>query len=554
MAETTSALALGQEALERGSYQEALVHFEHALQQEESAQAYEGLSWAAWWLNDADLLFRAREQAFRLFRQKGNDLGAARIATWLSSEYIDFRGEFSIANGWRQRAHRLLKDQPIAAEHGWLAVVEGDTALSYEDDTQTALRCARQALTVARELAMSDIEVMGLALEGIAMVTEGQIGEGMKRLDEASASALGGELRDPMTISWALCYLIFACERVRDFDRATQWCEKLREYADRFQISAAQGICRVHYAGVLIWRGEWAEAESELSEAAQLMPPSRILTAEATVRWAELRRRQGRLEEAEQLFRQAEWHPMALIGLAELALDAGKPRDARELVARSLRQVPETSRTQRAAAYELAARVEALLGNHARAAEAFAAVRSLSETVATIPLKAATSFSAGALAIGDGDYEQARMHLEDAVGLFERGGAPYESARGRLELASVLVALDRLDRARAEARSAHEALRRLGSVFYAGRAAALLRDIDRRATEKTTGASAGSLLTERQIEILRLISRGLNDREIAGTLVVSEHTVHRHVANILQRLDLPSRAAAVAYAGSHGLI
>jgi DNA-binding NarL/FixJ family response regulator len=61
-------------------------------------------------------------------------------------------------------------------------------------------------------------------------------------------------------------------------------------------------------------------------------------------------------------------------------------------------------------------------------------------------------------------------------------------------------------------------------------------------------------LTERQVEILRLISRGLNDREIAAALVVSEHTVHRHVANILQRLDLPSRAAAVAYATTQRII
>jgi DNA-binding NarL/FixJ family response regulator len=67
-------------------------------------------------------------------------------------------------------------------------------------------------------------------------------------------------------------------------------------------------------------------------------------------------------------------------------------------------------------------------------------------------------------------------------------------------------------------------------------------------------ADEGGQLTARQRDVLRLIARGLNNREIAEVLFVSEHTVHRHVANILQRLDLPSRAAAAAYAVSHGLI
>jgi DNA-binding NarL/FixJ family response regulator len=98
-----------------------------------------------------------------------------------------------------------------------------------------------------------------------------------------------------------------------------------------------------------------------------------------------------------------------------------------------------------------------------------------------------------------------------------------------------------------------QALDRLGSVFFAGRARALLQDIGRR-NEAPSETAAELPLTERQIEILRLISQGRNDREIAAALVVSEHTVHRHVANILQRLDLPSRAAAVAFASEHGLI
>jgi pimeloyl-ACP methyl ester carboxylesterase/DNA-binding CsgD family transcriptional regulator len=63
-----------------------------------------------------------------------------------------------------------------------------------------------------------------------------------------------------------------------------------------------------------------------------------------------------------------------------------------------------------------------------------------------------------------------------------------------------------------------------------------------------------SLLTNRETEVLRLVATGMSNREIAGTLVLSEHTVHRHVANILNKLTLSSRAAAVAHAARAGMI
>jgi pimeloyl-ACP methyl ester carboxylesterase/DNA-binding CsgD family transcriptional regulator len=61
-------------------------------------------------------------------------------------------------------------------------------------------------------------------------------------------------------------------------------------------------------------------------------------------------------------------------------------------------------------------------------------------------------------------------------------------------------------------------------------------------------------LTDREAEVLQLVAEGLSDAEIAARLVVSPHTVHRHVANIRTKLSQPSRAAAAAYAARHGLI
>jgi pimeloyl-ACP methyl ester carboxylesterase/DNA-binding CsgD family transcriptional regulator len=61
-------------------------------------------------------------------------------------------------------------------------------------------------------------------------------------------------------------------------------------------------------------------------------------------------------------------------------------------------------------------------------------------------------------------------------------------------------------------------------------------------------------LSARELEVLRLVALGLSDREIAEELVLSPHTVHRHVANIRTKLRLPSRAAAAAQAARLGLL
>lgn len=64
----------------------------------------------------------------------------------------------------------------------------------------------------------------------------------------------------------------------------------------------------------------------------------------------------------------------------------------------------------------------------------------------------------------------------------------------------------------------------------------------------------GQDLTSRETEVLTLVAGGLSDREIAERLVLSPHTVHRHVANVRTKLGLPTRAAAVAAAARRGLL
>ena len=98
------------------------------------------------------LAFKARERAYRLYRERGDRRSAARVATWIGADYFDFRGEAAIANGWRQRAHRLLDGLEPTSERGWLALHEGDFAILMEDDTVNAKRKGREAAEVGHAL------------------------------------------------------------------------------------------------------------------------------------------------------------------------------------------------------------------------------------------------------------------------------------------------------------------------------------------------------------------------------------------------------------------
>jgi DNA-binding NarL/FixJ family response regulator len=89
---------------------------------------------------------------------------------------------------------------------------------------------------------------------------------------------------------------------------------------------------------------------------------------------------------------------------------------------------------------------------------------------------------------------------------------------------------------------------------------ALGRLVRRRPAPGTVQApAAGSVevapvLTPRELDVLTLVAQGLTNPGIARQLVLSEHTVHRHLANILRKLSLPSRAAAAAWAARTGLV
>ena len=354
----------GDEALRRGAWPEARDAFIAALGVRETPEALEGLGLAAWWLDAADVVFDTRERAYRLYLERDERRPAARIAVWLAWDCWAFRGENVVANGWLQRARRLLEGEPDCSERAWLELREGSLCLLEEGDPDRAHAMAGEGMRVARAVGNNDLEMLGRAIQGLALVASGAVAEGMRGLDEVNAAVVAGELNDLVAIGLSCCYMIAACDRVRDYDRAVQWCTRLKAFCAKWGLRPLFAVCRTQYASICMWRGTWLEAEEELLSARDELAASRpAMTADAVVRLAELRRRQGRLTEATALLDQVEPHGLALLGRAELAYDRGDCRGAAEQAARYLRRVPTHNRTDRASGLELLVRADVALGD-----------------------------------------------------------------------------------------------------------------------------------------------------------------------------------------------
>jgi DNA-binding NarL/FixJ family response regulator len=529
------------EALDNSDWLAAKRIFTEALEKEETPEALEGLGTAAFFLDEVELVFDARERAYSRYREVGRVVDAARIAIALAWDYRAVRGERAVGDGWLSRARRLLDGRGPTREQGWLALREASFALP-RSPALARERCM-QAEARGRELGDVDLEMTAIALDGLAQVSQGDVAAGMARLDESTTAATTGEMRDPIAIGLSCCYLIFACERVRDFERAGQWCERVARMAEGWNIRALRAVCRAHYGTVLTLRGEWSTAEVVLSEAAAALAVRPGDGADALARLAELRRRQGRTEESRALLAQVEHLPIAVLSLAALAHDHGDAVAAADGATRYLRSLG-IAKTEQAAGLELLAEAQAAAGRIDEAADTARELRTLAVAAATEPLLAAARYAEGHALAAAGSSDAAREAFEDAVQLLGHAGLPFEAARARVALAQALRALDREDAARRELELAREGFATLGAAAEERRTETLL-----------TSSPAGerSPLSARESEILRLVAEGLSNKQIAARLTLSDHTVHRHVANILVKLRLSSRAAAAAYAAKHGL-
>ena len=553
-ADGAGALARGQAALAHWAWEEARDAFIEALALAETPETLEGLGWAYYWLDEADSLFDTRDRACRAYLERHDRRGAARVAMWQAFDYTEFRGDRAIAEGLLQRAQEWLEGLDSSPEHAWLTGILAHEALLGGKDPARAGALAAEATRLAEATHTTELAVLLGALEGLIAVTQGQVEAGMRRLDTAATAALGGEVHDINVIGTVCCYLIHACERARDFDRAAQWCERLKVLTTRWRNAAMLGSCRMQYAGILVCRGDWQAAEAELVAGRDLLARARPAMARSAIpRLAELRRRQGRWDEAADLLTLVDHTPLGQLALAELAYDRGDAATAAALAERYLRRFAAQDRLERAPGLELLARARIAVDDEAGADAAVAELRRIADEVGAPLLLPSAAYAAGIVHFARGAFDEARRQLEDAADLFARGGSPFEAGRARIEVARAFEALNRTAPARAEALAARRILAKLGATRLVERADALLASLPEH-QEQPAGAGRKSPLSERELDVLRLVAQGLSDKEIANRLFLSPHTVHRHISNILVKTDKPSRAAAVAWAVGQSLL
>jgi ATP/maltotriose-dependent transcriptional regulator MalT len=237
------------------------------------------------------------------------------------------------------------------------------------------------------------------------------------------------------------------------------------------------------------------------------------------------------------------------MGRAHLALDRGEAADALALADQALQRMSSARWSDRATTLHVVVRAQLTLGDVHRAARDAGALAEVARAADSAYANGLSQHADGLLALHAGS--PAAPVFGGAIAALETAGAPYEAARVRLDLARALYRPEQRKLACNEAEAAAVVFRALGAVHDVGVAEALFRAF---VASPSPTARDRSSLTQRECEVLHLVADGLGDRDVADRLKISEHTVHRHLANILTKLDKPSRAAAVAHALRHGIL
>jgi DNA-binding NarL/FixJ family response regulator len=480
------------------------------------------------------------ERAYAAHRRSGEHVGAVRVARTVACVHLMVLGNGAVGRGWLARAQTLLGAGTGSPEAGWVALDIG----MFEGDRSLKIERFREALDLARRAGDTDLEFVALAYLGAALVHADRTVEGMALLDESLAAVAGNDVDDFFILEDIFCQLFSACEHACDVQRADEWIRVGEAIAARRKLPAVSAFCRTHYGGVLTTAGRWPEAEAALTDAIRLWGLGRrsALRAGALVRLAELRVRQGRFEEAEQLLEGLDG-PLAAEAtgpVAAIHLVRGEVVLACDVLERALEQIDPTS-SDAAPLWALLVDVHLAADRPDEARAAAEQVARCAERSAAPHLEATAALARGLVCVATGS--DPRACLREAMAGFARAQMPMELARCRMTLARTLLT-ERPEVAVAEARAALETFQRLPAARDADGAAALLRSLGVRPGAIRQGDER---LTARETEVLRLLGHGLTNPEISERLFISRKTVEHHVGHVLAKLGLRSRAEAAGY-------
>ncbi len=509
------------------------------------------LAWSAGLVaRDAEML-ATLERVYRARLDAGDHLAAARAAFWYGFRQLA-RGEPGQASGWLSRAQRLVESHPEdCVEQGYLLLPAGQRHLSAGQHVE-AHDCAARAAAFGERFAEPDLISFARNLQGRALLSEGRIDEGLALLDEAMVGATSGEL-SPVVTGIIYCSAIASCHRVFELERVREWTAALSTWCEtQPQLGMFTGHCLVHRAEVMEMSGAWPEAVEEARRAVTrcVRNIERDAAGRAHYQEAEIHRLRGEFEAAEAAYREASragFEPQP--GLALLRLAEG---DGDAAAAASRRMVGATAEALARLRY-LPAHVEIMLAV-GDLDEARAGSRELEESAANLSTDAVTAIAAhavGSVRLAEGNPSAVLEPARHAFAIWQQMGAPYLAARLRVLLARACSGLGDTEGARLELTGASEVFERLGARPDLAAVQAIEAGLR---SGGTTASAAHHGLTERELQVLRLVATGKTNKAVARELSLSEKTIDRHVSNIFAKLGVSARAAATAFAYEHKLI
>jgi DNA-binding CsgD family transcriptional regulator len=540
---TAAELERGRDAYTRRAWLEAYEAFVRADEDAPlDAEDLALLSTTVLMLGRDDEAIGVLERAHHAYLERGEMLRAVRCAIWIGMN-LAYRGSVGPASGWLGRAQRLLENElEETSERGYLLlpmVFRHEAA----GDFEAGARVGGEAAAIGERLGDRDLFALAVHAQGHMLVRAGRVREGLSLLDEAMVAVTTAEV-DPFVVGIVYCGVILACQEVFEVGRAREWTLALTRWVEQQpDLVAFTGRCLVHRAEILQLGGSWPDALDEARRAARrFVETSNPAAGLANYRQGEILRLQGEFDAAEEAYRAASragWEPQP--GLAQLRLAQGSTAAAVASVRRSSTEITEPLKR----AGLLPACVEILLAA-GELEEARRACGELEELVASYEspmLGALLAHARGSVELAAGEAQPALVALREALQGWQELDAPYEVARTRALVGEACRVLGDEEAAALELDAAREIFERLG-------AAPDLARIQARAD--SAGDAHG--LSPRELEVLRLVAAGRSNREIAAELLISEHTVARHLQNIFAKLGLSSRTAATAFAFEHDLV
>ena len=500
------------------------------------------LGFAAYLIGGEVEFERCFDRLHRAQVEQGHREQAARTAFWLGLTLL-FRGDLAQSNAWVARANRLIEGIDCV-EHGYLLLPGIERILREGNATEARSRAAK-ATAIGEQFSDADLIAMARHVEARALIDLRQIGAGLELLDETMLAVVGGEL-SPMVTGLMYCSVLEVCNKVYATNRAHEWTAAFARWCEPQSESLAfSSVCLVHRAEVRQSHGEWAAALEDACRACEREARgNRKPPGAALYQRGEIHRLRGEDAEAEKAYRSASdagYDPQP--GLALLRMAQGQA----DAACAALRRALHTTTKQSRRAALLARGVEILLATGAidAAREAWRELSMLSDVLDADALRAAAAEAEGAIVLAEGKPDAALGPLRRAFERWTHLDVPYDAARARVLIGVACQALRDEETSRLELAAAR-------AVFERLRARGDLARVDR--LNPPLPSRARATLSPRERQVLRLIAEGGTNKAIAAHLSVSERTVDRHVSNILVKLGVPSRAAAIAFAYEHKVI